>query len=229
MSLTPAFLDECREQRILLIEPFFYTPHVETGLEIAQRLAERNVVQYIGPDALRLTTDETYRFASRMLIKLSNKRRVSRYLSNAVQAFSHSEIRATTRGLDVPDVKQIVDLEASDLRDAKFEAFDIGMGVVSSLLSLTRDTRVVPSRHAKFAMALARDALMLYRLTEKLIHENRYDMVLLFNGRLAPVRGIRRACEASGTRYIVHERGSSIDKFALFDCATPHQPAGYRR
>jgi hypothetical protein len=213
----------------LIIEPFFYTPHIETSLELAERLAERNKVEYIGPDILQCTTDETYKFTSRALIRLSRKRRASRYLSDAVRVYGRSEIQAMTQWLDLPDVRQVVDLQTPDLREVKFENFDIGMGILSSLLSLTRDTRVDPSRYAHFAMALARDALMLYRLTEKLIHDNRYDTVCFFNGRLAPVRGIRRACEASSTRYIVHERGSSSSKFALFDCATPHQPAGYRK
>lgn len=228
MSLTPEFLATCQNQRILIIEPFYYTPHVETGLEIAESLAEGNEVTYVGPDVLRCVTDETFRFSSRLLINLSRKRHVTNYLRGNVRKYRRDEIEALSRGLNAPDPRGFVDLSAPDLHAVKFGDFDVGMGIISSLLSLTRDPAVEPSRYANYAMALARDAMMLHQLTGQLIRATGCDIVVFFNGRLAPVRGIRRACEAANIRYIVHERGSSIGKYALFDCATSHQPAGYR-
>ena len=92
MSLTPEFLWDCRGQKILVIEPFFYTPHVETGMELAEVLSEHNDVAYIGPDRLRCVTDETYRFSSRLLINCSRKRNVSSYLADSVRKYARAEI-----------------------------------------------------------------------------------------------------------------------------------------
>lgn len=229
MSLTPEFLWDCRGQKILVIEPFFYTPHVETGMELAEVLSEHNDVAYIGPDRLRCVTDETYRFSSRLLINCSRKRNVSSYLADSVRKYARAEIEELKGKLRVRDPSRFIDLNDPNFGDAMFENFDIGMGIRSSLLSLTRDTSVDPGDHADYALALARDAVFLYQMTKELLRAEAFDIVVLFNGRLAPVRAIRRACEASGTRYLVHERGSSSGKFAIFDCATPHQPAGYRQ
>lgn len=228
MSMTPEQLYDCRGQNILVLEPFYYTPHLETGLEIAEILAQENKVTYVGPDILKCTTDETYKFTARALIALSRKRHASRFLSPDAGSISAEEIAAVRRDIDPVDVNALLVGETNDIKSVMYGNFDLGMGVISSLLSLTRDTRVDFNDHRDYALELARDAVMLYRLTTALIRSKRIDTVVLFNGRVAPVRAIRRACEAAGTRYLIHERGSSTDKYAVYDCATPHQPKGYR-
>jgi hypothetical protein len=229
MSLTPEFLETCEGQKILIIEPFYLTPHLEAGLEIAEILSERNDVAYVGPDVLRCVTDETCRFRTRLRIGLSPKRHASGYVNGNVKAYGRPEIAAIEVGLNLPDARSFLDPSSPNFESLKFENFDVGMGVVSSLISLTRDANFDRARHRELAIALGRDAMKLYRLTQELVRANRSDMVVLFNGRVAPARGIRRACEAMGVRYLVHELGSSRDKYALFDCATPHQPEGIRK
>lgn len=229
MSLTPEFFDATKGQRILLVEPFYWTPHVETGLELAEILSEHNRVSYVGPDALHCVTDETFRLQARIRINLTRKRNVSRYVGRNVRAYRRAEIASIERVLNLPDVRTLLDPTSPDLDKVKFENFDIGMGVISSLISVTRDADFDRQRYSQLALALGRDAMKLYRLTHELARADKSDIVILFNGRVASTRGIRRACETMGLRYIVHERGSSKGKYALFDCATPHQPEGIRR
>ena len=229
MSVTPEFFDKTHGQKILFVEPFYWTPHVETGLELAEILSEHNQVTYVGPDALRCVTDETIKLHARIRIPLTRKRNVSRYASRNVRTYRRAEIAAIERGLDFPDAQTFLDPTSADLHNLMFEQFDVGMGVISSLISLTRDANFDRARYGDLAIALGRDAMKLYRLTQQLARSNSSDMVILFNGRVASTRGIRRACEAMDLRYIVHERGSSRSKYALFDCATPHQPEGFRR
>src|SRR5689334_11272307 len=228
MSLTPDFLQTCRGHNILMVEPFYWTPHVETGLELAEILSEQNKVTYVGPDVLRSATDGTARLGSRIQYALSRKHNVSRYVTAKARAYSRSEIVSIERRLDVPDARTFLDPTSPELEHVRFEEFDVGMGVVSSLISLTRDVHFDRERHSDLALALGQDAMKLYRLTQELVRANGSDMVFLFNGRVAAARGIRRACEAMDIRYIVHERGSSRDKYALFDRSTPHLPDGIR-
>lgn len=228
MSLTPEFYDATRGQKILIIEPFYYTPHVETGLEVAEILSEQNSVSYVGPDVLRYLTDETCRPRTRLRLSLSRKRNVSGYVGRDVRAYRRDELASIERGLGVPDVRSLLDPTSPNLQNLKFENFDVGMGLISSLISLTRDPHFDRAKYSNLALALGRDAIRLYRLTRELIRANGSDIVILFNGRVASVRAIRRACEAMGVRYIVHELGSSRDKYALFDGATPHQPEPIR-
>lgn len=229
MSMIPEKLDDCRGQKILVLEPFYYTPHLETGMEISETLADKNTVTYVGPDILKCVSDETFKFTSRVLIALSRKRYASRFLSQKVGLISAAEIASVRRDFTPVDTAALLAGGDDGITAAIYENFDLGMGVFSSLLSLTRDTSVNFNDHREFALALAQDAVMLYRLTTALIRSKRIDVVVLFNGRVAPVRAIRRACEAAGTRYLVHERGSSIGKYTIYDCATPHQPTGYRK
>lgn len=228
MSITPDVLANCRGHKVLVIEPFFYTPHVETGLEIAKVLSDTNAVTFAGPDALKCVTDETYKFTGRVLVNLSRKRNVSKFVSPSVAKLSREDIAVLKEVPHPAEVSRLVSLCDDDIDLAKVDNLDLGMGLRSSLVTLTRETSVSPRDYPDYSIALARDALVLYRLTKKLIRTKQFDLVVLFNGRRAPVRAIRRACEALGTRYFVHELGSSINKYALFDCATPHQPTGYR-
>lgn len=228
MSMTSDNLHGIAGQKLLVLEPFFATPHVETGLEITRILSVNNEVTYVGPDALRCVTAETHRLPGKVMVNLSRKRRVSDYVHPTVHKMTRREILALTARPDAAEVSSIIDFHSASFDSATLDGFDLGMGIKSSLLSLTRDTSVSPTDHISYSMSLARDAVMLYRLTVDLLRTRQYDGVVLFNGRLAPVRAIRRACEATGTRYFVHERGSSNDKYAVYDCATPHQPAKYR-
>lgn len=229
MSMTLEQLQDCRGQNILVLEPFYYTPHLETGMEISETLAEQNTVTYVGPDVLKCVSDETYKFSSRVLIAFSRKRHASKFLSKEVGLISAAEVAEITGNFTPLDAAAILDGGAGDITTAMYENFDLGMGVLSSLLSLTRDTNVDFNDHRDYALALAQDAIMLYQLTTALIQSKRIDVVVLFNGRLAPVRAIRRACETADTRYLVHERGSSTNKYAVYDCSTPHLPVGYRQ
>jgi len=49
--------------------------------------------------------------------------------------------------------------------------------------------------------------------------------VYVFNGRMAPMRGILRACTELGVHCTVHERGQDIHHYALFENAMPHDIA----
>jgi hypothetical protein len=229
MSLPPEFLETCERQKILIIEPFSWTPHVETGLELAEILSHDNSVHYVGPDVLRCVTDETARLRARIQNWVTRKRHLSKYVSPKARAYSRQEIVALEGKLDFPDLQSALDTTSADFEALKFENFDVGMGVVSSLITLTRDVHFDRAKHKDLGAALGRDAIKLYRLTQEFVRANRIDLVILFNGRVASARGIRRACEAMDVRYIVHERGSSRSKYALFDRATPHQPGPIRR
>lgn len=229
MSVTPDFFENTRGRKILFIEPIYWTPHVETGLELADLLSEQNEVTYVGPDALRCLTDETVKLHARVRLALTRKRNVSRYSGPKVRAYSRAEIAAMERDLLLPDVRALIDPTSADLEKLKFEQFDVGMGVVSSLISLTRDADFDREQYSGLVRALGRDSIKLYQLTKELIRRHRPDIVILFNGRIAPARAIRRACEAMDVRYMVHERGSSRGKYALFDRSTPHLPEGIRR
>lgn len=228
MSLTPDALNDCSGHKALVIEPYYYSPKLETAFEISEILAQANDVTFAGPDVLRCTTDETYRFHGRSAIRYSRKRFASTYLTAPVRKLSRPAIAEVARRPSVAETAAYLEMCDTSPNCARLGNFDLGMGLRSSLISLTRDASVALSDHRRFAFELARDAVMLYRVAKDLIERERYDLVVLFNGRFAPVRGIRRACEELGIRYFVHERGSSREKYAIYDCAIPHQPRAYR-
>src|ERR687894_2598417 len=123
MSLTPNFLETCRDQKILIIEPFYWTPHAETGLELAEILTANNKVDYAGPDALRAVTDETWRPRTRLRIALAPKRRLSKYLTPRARAYSRTELAPLMNKVDPSDGD--MDFASPDVEELRFEAFDV--------------------------------------------------------------------------------------------------------
>ena len=156
MSLPPEFLETCQGQRILIIEPFSWTPHVETGLELAEILSQNNKVHYVGPDVLRCFTDETARARARIQNKLTRKHALSKYVSPDARSYSRQEIVALERSLEAPDLRPF-DTTRSDFQALKFENVDVGMGVVSSLITLTRNVHFDRAKYRDVGAALARD------------------------------------------------------------------------
>ena len=147
MSLPEAALHAETSKRCLVIEPLYQTPAVETGLEVAEILARKNTVTYLGPDRLGCTNDDLYRFTGRMLIRLSRKRRVSAYVAGDVEAMSRATLREHVESINSAALAAFLDNHASDLASARYDRLDLGQSLRSSLISLTRDTDTAIARN----------------------------------------------------------------------------------
>ena len=228
MSLHETTLHAQSGRRCLVVEPYFQTPAVETGLEIAGILARKNEVIYLGPDQLKCRTDEDYRVTTRILHALTRKRWVSRYRRDGVQTLRAAELASLRNKDRRTQLATFLDAAGEDLGTATYQNFDLGQAVRSSMISVTRDLAWVASASDPFTHRLSLDALLVYELTRDLIRQRDIDLVLLFNGRMAAVRAVRRAAEAHDVQWWSHERGATFDKYAIYDGATSHLPSHYR-
>jgi hypothetical protein len=113
----------------------------------------------------------------------------------------------------------------AELKSFHVEEFDIGMAVLSSIISLTRDPKpdlsVLSDMVSRFVVA----ALSVYRSLQNYLDENPVARVYVFNGRFAPVRAVLRACQSRGVPCYVHERGHDIHHYALDKNTTTHDLA----
>ncbi len=112
--------------------------------------------------------------------------------------------------------------KVSDMRSIRVGELDLGIAVMSTLVSMTRDCDVNPNEYLEEVDGLARAALTCYYGTINLIDKENLDLFFIFNGRHAGVRGVLRACQKLGTKFVVHEGGHTEKHYALFEQATPH-------
>ena len=102
------------------------------------------------------------------------------------------------------------------------DVFDVGWSILSSLISYTRDPFVNLVDYKSVIINLYNDSIRVYETAKKSILLNQYDRIYLFNGRLSYTRGLYRLGQKYGVETIVHERGSTPDKYELFVNTTPH-------
>jgi len=65
-------------------------------------------------------------------------------------------------------------------------------------------------------------SLSVYLSVGRLLDTRDFDRAYVFNGRYAPLRGVLRACQERAVDCFLHDRGSVLEKFALFENALPH-------
>src|SRR5262249_14283254 len=110
----------------------------------------------------------------------------------------------------------------AEFKNFYIEELDIGMAVLSSFISLTKDPEPdLPIRTDLISRFLVA-TLSVYRSVQNYLDENSVDRVYVFNGRYAPLRAVLRACQSRGVPCYVHERGHDIQHYAVEKNTTSH-------
>ena len=112
--------------------------------------------------------------------------------------------------------------DVETLMKVKYDNFDIGLAVSSSIISLIRDPNPDVKKYRSIFNHYLRDALSLYFSLKNHFIEEKVELVYLFNGRFAYMRAAIRAAESLGIDYYTHEVGPSIDTYLTFKNALPH-------
>lgn len=119
--------------------------------------------------------------------------------------------------------------DIKDLQGFEWNGFDAGMAVGSSLISYVRVTRpdIVPYREVIDRTMTS--ALRLYSSFRTFLARERPDVVYVFNGRFTHTRALFRACQQEGVHCRIHEMGSRLTHYGIFDNAMPHDRANFAR
>lgn len=108
------------------------------------------------------------------------------------------------------------------LQAYRVEGFDIGLAIVSSLVSICRDPQPNLKSYRGLIERLFSAAMSTYRQAQDYCRMNRPDRIYVFNGRFAATRAVLRACQAQGVDCWIHERGCDVNHFQIFENRLPH-------
>ncbi len=212
--------------RILVVVPWArYTPHFETDLELIQRHVHSGDDVHVAvcdgdlPACDRNPAHEPVRCEMcmgrrRQGLALVDGNFVSLPLL-MLRDTDQAELRAMTTRFSTLE----------ELRSVAVEGFDLGMAVLSSLISFRREPAPSVVANAAWIENLLLAALAVYRSIGNRLRAQRYDRVYVFNGRFAIARAVLRACQAAGVVCATHERGHDHRHFALFENALCHDAA----
>lgn len=207
----------------------WWSPHYETDLELIQGHLDagdrvHHVVcngslpccDFIVADNHAQGRSTEPRNFNRCVRCVARRRSGSRLLDGKVARISLAS--AMPRKATV--LPRIPDLET--LKRFRFEDFDAGQAVASSLISIFRDPFLDPAPLERTVHALLDAAIQTYLATQHLVSTLAIDRAYVFNGRFATSRAVLRAARSRGVPCFVHERGHDLQHYALYPNTTPH-------
>jgi hypothetical protein len=205
-------------KRILFIESFNCTPHIETAFELAKNHLEFGDIVYfdfIGHalpyyEGWSLATKRRDVFFDNMLPE--NKGAI--LLKNKKQFHYKNYFRLNE---PTPETINFVDIES--LKGAVYKDINIGLGLVSSIISKHRISDL-DFANKEIVLDIERglkSASQVVDFCENRIRLLKPDILYIFNGRFCNVRPLFEIAQKSQVKFKFHERGSSMYKYELFD------------
>jgi hypothetical protein len=213
--------------RILVAAPYANMNAVfETDMEIIQRHIDAgDEVTVLVCDADLASCEPNNVHGLALCVQCVSRRRVGLGMLSA-----RVDVRPLVR-LRAEDRVEISRLPRSfsnlaELCAVTVDGFDLGWGVLSSIVSATfspePDLRIAP--YADLASRGVVAAAAVYRSVQHHLDELRPERVYVFNGRFANTRAVFRAAQSRGIDCYMHERGSTFRHYVLFKNRLSHDP-----
>jgi Capsule polysaccharide biosynthesis protein len=206
-------------RRVLIVDTISWRVHLATSMEIALLARERGAgVRYLNLRSL-LPAVEDRTWLPRMLdlstVRIGRAERLLRAKGIEVaQPAPAPEMLARARRSATEMLRGCGDTAA--VCALTHEGFaEIGWGVLSSVVDMTRNPFVSLNTHARLFEQFLQSALLTYELVRAAIRQFGPETVVLFNGRYATTRAVFAAARAEGARALIHDRGRDKDHYWL--------------
>jgi hypothetical protein len=209
-------------QHVLIVAPAaIYEYHFETDLEIAERhlTAGDQVTMMVCHGNLLACDPNPLHDLGRCVRCIGRHRAGIPRLSGSVKV--EPFIQLTDK-----DRRELRDLKTDwqsvqELNDFVVDNFDAGWAAQSSLAAqFMRPDYDVREQHDQIRRTLL-SSVAAFRSLQNYLSRVHVDRLYVFNGRYATLRAVVRAAESKGVPFFVHERGSSFEKFALYENHPP--------
>ena len=209
-------LSDIDKSDFLAIEVFTFTPHLEASGEICmEQLSHNNgalhcFIDVKNPDNTFAHHSSWYSKKNKVmsLHKVIRKKGVETlYLDSAEQSIIGSVEKFAN--IDVKSQEQ--------LRALKYKDANLGIGVLSSLISKTRDSNPDIYANKDLIKTYLRSTATVYEYVVSVIEKVQPKKVMVFNGRLACSKAISEAARRMGVSVVYHERGATEDRYQLVD------------
>lgn len=196
-----------------------YTPHVETELELMQlHLDEGDKVYRFICNGHLSVCDMNQNHEMLYCLKCRDVR-----VAGGELLKGHVTNLPITKKQEVSLVDGIMNCKnTEELKNIYYQNFDVGYAIASTLISMYRNSDFDVSSKIKLISDYYISTVSLYLSVLDDIKIRKPDRVYIFNGRFTHVRAIMRACEATNTEFVIHERGCDKDHYDLFFNTMPH-------
>lgn len=197
--------------------------HYETELEIIQRHLDEgdDVLQYVC-DGTMLACDGNPYHAFKDCVKCMAKRRCGRsLLSHKVPQVPYP-LLTDSQKLEIDIFVQSIPLDLNEFKKLRFDVFDVGYAVASSIITLLTNPYPDIREHYSLFYRHTKTACEVYCSFLNRLAADKPDRLYIFNGRLAEVKAAFRAANKLKIPCYIHERGGNLDRYGIFKNHLPH-------
>ena len=203
-------------KKYLIIETFPNTPHLETSLEIAQKLKKENNKVFFfwsGYDLPWKDWDLPW-YKKILLFSFENKiKKVYKYLNNKnIETIPKIILSENKKNYIYSYIKKIKNFK--NLNKLKYKkSFSVGSSCLSSLISRYHFTNV--DNYQNVIPKVIESGCLVYERSIEAIKKINPDYVITFNSRFIISKPVVDATKKSKKKLLIHERGSAPDKYML--------------
>lgn len=210
---------------LLFSSHILWESHYETELEIIQRHIDSGdeVIQLYCASSLPLCDANPEKAFSRCIQCMAKKNNGLALLSQKIPSISF-ELLSTTDKFAIQAFKWNADT-IEELKDIKYQNFDVGYAVASSLISLLSNPNPILSEHQEKINLMMHSALEMYHSILNQLQKHKVDILYVFNGRLMHTKAAFKAAMHLGIKVFIHERGSTFKQYELYENHLPHDLA----
>lgn len=223
-------LDTIANQTILLQTSNHPTPHLETELEIMDRLLQQgNRIYWLicNGDFQNCFHNPEHKL---MHCKVCHSRVVNGLDQLKQKVTSHENLHVLNykQFLTLAEFKKggypgnISFYTIQDLKKHHYKTYDNGMATMSSLVSFTRNHEPNLIENKDFIHRGLVTGAYLYEVFQLIFDQINPDLAILFNGRFIENRPLLRICQARNVNYATHERGGKVNNFLFRVNSIPH-------
>ncbi len=214
-----------KNKKIIMITAIGVTPHVETSLEILERLVKDNELSYlhIGTILPYSTLYSTNIIKKRILLKYQITR-TTKYINKFIKKNKNmsllnvKKIKFMNFNL-INKLENIKELNIYDIKNLSYKNYNIGEGIASTIVSIQQDCDPFPlnKKEEELLNKIYISSIMSIEIAEYLLEKGNYDTAILFNGRFACEYAMKQVFLKRGLKIYYHERGWCENYFFFED------------
>jgi len=203
-------------KKVLHIETFPFSPHLETSAEIAIRQSKTNKVYFFWAGYDLPWTDWKLPFF-KTLLGMNYEKKIE-YLNTVIEKFNIKKIDKIE--LDKKIIKDIDRWivkfdENTNLRKVKYKKFNIGIGALSSFISFFQNDN--PKLNKRLVQNALKSSALVYERTKEIVKIIKPDLIVTFNNRFGISLPILEIAKKKNIKYLCHENGSNVNKYQIFE------------
>ena len=211
-------IDTLKNKKVLIVSSNATTPHLETAIEIFERLTKDNNVDFlhIGAFLSRPTLFPTNIIKRKFQLQ-SRVRKAELYIKNIKKEYKCNWIKVNINKRQIlNEIRDVLKKNSyskidslEKLQSLNFKGYNIGLGISSTIISYLRNPNPFPlslleERELKEQI---KTSMLSILISEKMISD-KYDSMVLLNGRFSSEHAIKQVAIEKKLKVYYHECGA---------------------